>query len=232
VTVVHSETSTGALADVRAVTALAREHGAVCLVDSVTGVGGVPLEFDAWDLDFALTGSQKALALPPGLAFAVASDRYLRTVEQAPARGVYFDLAEFVRFGAKHQTPNTPALSLLYALDRQLARIAEEGIEARWARHRAMAEQTWAWAERLGAELPGVRVAAEAGARTWTVSALTVPAGTTPAAIGKAMQERGYVIGDGYGKLRESTFRIGHMGDHTVEALGGCLAACEEALRA
>ncbi|HEU4629818.1 MAG TPA: alanine--glyoxylate aminotransferase family protein [Gemmatimonadaceae bacterium] len=231
VTVVHSETSTGALTDVRAVQALAREHDALCLVDSVTGVGGAPLEFDAWNLDFALTGSQKALALPPGLAFAVASEEYMRHVREAPARGVYFDLAEFERYVARDQTPNTPALSLLYAADRQLARIREEGMEHRWARHRAMAEATWAWGDTLGARLgTELRVLAAPGERSPTVTAITLPVGLPSGRLTAAVAARGYTIGGGYGELKETTFRIGHMGDHTPEGLAACLAAVEAAL--
>jgi len=232
VTVVHSETSTGALTDPRPIQALARAHGALCLVDSVTGVAGAPLETDAWELDFVLTGSQKALAMPPGLAFAAASDEYMRHAASAPGRGVYFDLAEFARFGEKHQTPNTPALSLIYAADRQLARIAAEGMERRWARHAAMAEATWRWVDGLRERVhPALRVVCAPGERSPTVTAITLPEGVSPAALGAVVRRRGYTIGGGYGALRETTFRIGHMGDHTPEGLAGCLAAVEEALR-
>src|SRR6476659_8086887 len=121
VTVVHSETSTGALQDVRGITRLARDAGAVCLVDSVTGIGGAPLEFDEWELDLALTGSQKALALPPGLAFAAATSDFIAHVAETPARGLYCDLVEFEQGAAKNQTPNTPAIPLFYAAEFQLA---------------------------------------------------------------------------------------------------------------
>ena len=146
VTVAHSETSTGALTDVRAVQELARRHGAMCLVDSVTGVAGTPLECDGWEMDYVFTGSQKALALPPGLAFGVASDAFLAQARSTTGRGLYFDLVEFEAFGRKDQTPNTPALSLLYALEAQVAAIALEGVEARWARHGAMAARVREWA--------------------------------------------------------------------------------------
>ena len=190
ITVVHSETSTGVLTDVHALTVLAHEFDVPCLVDSVTGVGGTPVEADGWALDFVLTGSQKALALPPGLAFGVASERFIAQAKSGVARGVYFDLVEFESYGAKHQTPNTPALSLLYALDAQLPRIAAEGIEGRWARHAAMADATHAWvaalAQRTGRERHAVnqltddapdllryhddRHAAQAdGAKTWAL---------------------------------------------------------------
>jgi aspartate aminotransferase-like enzyme len=231
VTLVHSETSTGALTDPRPFQALAREHGALLLLDSVTGAGGAELETDAWDLDFVLTGSQKALAMPPGLAFAVASDAYMRTAASAPARGVYFDLVEFARYGARHQTPNTPALSLLYAADRQLADVRAEGMEARWARHRAMAERTWAWADGLAARFgEGFGVLGAAGERSPTVTAVTLPARVACPALTSAVARRGYVVGSGYGRLKDTTFRIGHMGDHTVAGLAGCLATVEDAL--
>lgn len=240
VTVAHSETSSGALTDVVAVGAAARAHGARCLVDSVTALAAAPLDFDASGLDFVLTGSQKALALPPGLAFAAATEAYLADARRAPDRGRYFDVVEFESFAHKRQTPNTPALPLLYALEAQLARTvgtdgdpaaAPEPIAARWARHAAMADQTHAWiAARAG--WFGVGVLAPPGERSPTVTAVTLPAGVEPARVVTAVRERGYVVGGGYGAGKATTFRIGHMGDHTPEGLAGCLAACDSALDA
>lgn len=231
VTVVHSETSTGVLTDVRAITRLAREAGAVCLVDSVTGLGGTPLDFDAWEMDYVLTGSQKALALPPGLGFAVASADFMAQAALTSDRGMYFDLVEFESYAAKRQTPNTPAISLLYALDVQLAAIAREGIEARWVRHAAMAAQTQAWVSEAGASTGlALGVLAPAGARSTTVTAVTMPDGISGERVVAGAAERGFVIGGGYGALKQTTFRIGHMGDHTTEGLAHCLAACRDAL--
>lgn len=232
-TIVHSETSTGALSDVRAATVLARERGTLCLVDSVTGVAGSPLPFDEWAMDFVLTGSQKALALPPGLAVGVASAEYMRTAGEAEGRGLYFDLVEFEAYAAKNQTPNTPALPLLYALDAQLARIAAETMEARWARHAAMASQTWRWVDDVARRrgLP-IRVLAPEGERSLTVTAVSLPPEISGVAVAAEVAKRGFVIGAGYGKLRETTFRIGHMGDHTPDRLALCLDACEDALGA
>ena len=238
VTAAHSETSSGALADVVALGAVARARGARMVVDSVTALAAAPLDFDASGLDFVLTGSQKALALPPGLAFAAATEAYMGEVAEATGRGRYFDLAEFAAFAARRQTPNTPALSLLYALEAQLARTvgfdgdpaaAPEPIEARWARHRALAEQTWAWAESC-ADRFGTRVLAPPGERSPTVSAIALPAGVDPAAVVAAVARQGYTVGNGYGAGKGTTFRVGHMGDHTPEGLTGCLAACTEAL--
>lgn len=232
VTMVHSETSTGALNPIRELAAAVRDAGeALVLVDSVTGVGGAELHADAWGLDFVLTGSQKALALPPGLAFGVASERMMACSRQMTGKGVYFDLVAFEENLAKMQTPNTPALSLMYAADAQLADVRVETMERRWARHRAMAERTWSWVERMAGErgVP-LRVLAPEGGRSPTVTAVEMPGGEGAPAVVEAMRERGWVIGGGYGALKERTFRIGHMGDHTVEELDGLLGALEEVL--
>ena len=130
VTVVHSETSTGVLNPIRELAEVVHSKpGRLLLVDSVTGVAGAQVESDSWGLDFVLTGSQKALALPPGLALGVAQPAALERARSTPNRGVYFDLVEFESFILKNQTPNTPALSLMYALAAQVERIEAEGIE-------------------------------------------------------------------------------------------------------
>lgn len=229
VTVVHSETSTGALNPIRELADVAHAAGDVqLLVDSVTGIAGAPVETDAWDLDFVLTGSQKALALPPGLALAVAQPRALERAKATPNRGIYFDLVEFESYARKDQTPNTPALSLLYALAAQVARIEQETIEARWARHQAMAERTWKWSAEITARGVTMSVLAPAGFRSPTVTCLTVPPGRKGGDISDAMKQRGYTIAPGYGSLKDSTIRIGHMGDHTVAELEIILAQLEE----
>jgi len=232
ITVVHSETSTGALNPIREIAEVVRTSGdALLLVDSVTGVGGAELHADDWGVDFVLTGSQKALALPPGLAFAVASEGMMARSRAMEGKGVYFDLVAFEENLAKLQTPNTPALSLLYALRAQLEDILDETIEARWARHRAMAERAWGWADRMREEHGvALRVMAPEGARSPTVTAVELPDGRGAPAVVKAMRERGWVIGGGYGKLRERTFRIGHMGDHTEGELDALLGVLEEVM--
>lgn len=234
VTVVHSETSTGVLTDVRAIAELAHRHDAMCIVDSVTGVGGAELTADAWELDFVLTGSQKALALPPGLAFAVASAEFVERARKVPARGLYFDVVEFEEFAQRNQTPSTPAISLLYALEAQLGDIGREGIERRWARHDAMRDATIEWvarcAEQIGDRAEGLGVLAPEGARSPTITTVTLPAGVKGPDVVRAVWADRYVIGGGYGKLKETTIRIGHMGDHTLDGLMGCLKACESAL--
>src|SRR2546430_2201031 len=221
VTVVHSETSTGVLQDVAGLAAVAREFDDVLvLVDAVTSLAGSPVEPDAWGLDFAFTGSQKALALPPGLALGVASQRMLERAKTLPDRGLYFDLVAFEEATRKFQPTNTPAGSLLYALETQLARIEREGgIEARWRRHDAMRQLVETWSEERGvAFLP------REGRRSWTVSCLKLREGQSAKAVVSGLKEEGWTIGSGYGALKDSTIRIGHMGDHTVGTLEQLLA--------
>jgi aspartate aminotransferase-like enzyme len=231
ITVVHSETSTGALNDVRALSDAAHRHGALCLIDSVSGLAGAELRFDEWKLDYVLTGSQKAFALPPGLSFAVASAELIDRAQSAQGRGVYFDLVELDVFARRSQTPSTPALSLLYALEAQLQSMKSEGIEARWIRHKAMATRTQQWltkvSEETGKKLSNI---APLGSQSPTVSAIKLPGDVPAETFARGVSERGIVVGAGYGKLKSSTFRIGHMGDHTIESLERCLSACAGAL--
>jgi len=230
ITVVHSESSTGALTDIQSITELAHRHGAMCLVDSVTGIAGTRVETDTWGVDFILTGSQKALALPPGLAFAVASEAYVLQASVAPSRGRYLDVVEYEEFARRSQTPNTPALSLLFAADAQLATIRKEGIETRWARHADMLRRTEGWVEQMKAKGLGIGFLCRAGERSPTVSTLTLPDEMKGTAIVKRVGELGFVIGTGYGALKDKTIRIGHMGDHSVDTLERCLGVIEMAV--
>lgn len=231
VTVVHSETSTGALTDLEPLAKVVHALGSLLIVDSVTGVAGAPVETDLWNLDFVLTGSQKALALPPGLAFGVASENFIAHASKSEARGLYFDLVEFEEFTHKNQTPSTPALSLMYAAEAQCHEIVREGIERRWARHVSMMEHMHSWVvearQETGHQLD---VLAPIESRSPTVTAVTLPSTLSGEVVAKAVADRGYVIGSGYGKLKMSTFRVGHMGDHTVEGLARCLDVVTEAL--
>jgi predicted phosphoserine aminotransferase len=231
VTVVHSETSTGALQPLEEIArAVKSVEGVVLLVDAVTSLAGAPVETDDWGLDFVLTGSQKALALPPGLAFGVASDAMMERAKHATRKGVYFDLVSFMDNLSKLQTPNTPAVSLFYALDVQLERIRRSGVQARWENHRAMAERCWAWVEHMREER-GVQIGvlAPEGRRSPTVTCIQLPAGVKGPDVVAAVKAKGWVIGGGYGKLKDTTIRIGHMGDHTVQGLNALLDVLEDA---
>jgi aspartate aminotransferase-like enzyme len=231
VTCVHSETSTGVLQDVAGYADVVREFDDVLLlVDAVTSMAGSPVETDAWGggrgLDFVFTGSQKALALPPGLAFGVASDRMVERAKTLEDRGAYFDLIAFLTATTKFQPTNTPAVSLLYALETQLARIdAEGGIEARWRRHEAMRRRVESWSADVGLEF-----VPREGRRSWTVSCLRLPNGKNSKDVVGALKKQGWTIGAGYGALKDNTIRIGHMGDHTVAALDDLLPLIAQAL--
>jgi aspartate aminotransferase-like enzyme len=225
VTVVHSETSTGVLNPIEALAKVVHEkEDRLILVDSVSGLGGVPVESDAWKLDFILTGSQKALALPAGLAFGVAQESILKRAQTLTHRGVYFDFIELEKHIKGNQTPNTPALSLLYAADVQFKRIAAETIEKRWARHAQMAERTAQWIDEMCRHGTQVYNFAPQGYRSPTVTCVGMPpGGKTGAQVAKEMQARSYTVSPGYGSLKDKTFRIGHMGDHTLEELNELL---------
>lgn len=227
VSIVHSETSTGVLQDLEGIARAVREFDDVLLlVDAVTSLAGSPVEHDAWGLDFTLTGSQKALALPPGLAVGVASERMLERAKTLDHRGVYFDLVTFEQATVKYQPTNTPALSFMYALDVQLGRIEREGgIEARWQRHDAMRQRVEQWAAGKGlAYLP------KEGRRSWTTSCIKMPAGRTSKDVVSAAKKEGWTIGSGYGALKDTTFRIGHMGDHSVATVEALLPVLDRAL--
>ena len=153
----------------------------------------------------------------------------MATAPQARSRGLYFDLVEFEQYARKNQTPNTPATSLFYAAEVQLAHIRAETMPARWARHAEMAALTHRWVEER-AERFDIGILAPAPGRSPTVTAVTVPGTLTGDDVVRAVKARGFVIGAGYGKVKARTFRIGHMGDHTPERLQRCLDALDDAL--
>jgi aspartate aminotransferase-like enzyme len=225
--VVHNETSTGVenpIAEIASTVRAVSPETLIC-VDAVSSLGGVKIEMDAWGLDMLLTSSQKCLALPPGLALAAISDRGMARAEQVPDRGWYFDLVRLEKHLFKDSTPATPALSLIYALDQQLDRILAEGLEARFARHRAMAKRVQDWAEGRGLEI----FSAE-GHRSQTVTTLSSPANLDFSAMNAFLMERNMRIANGYGLLKGKTFRIAHMGNTRMEEIEALLTTLDEYL--
>src|SRR6202035_159830 len=226
VTLVHNETSTGVmnpLADVAR--AIREESDALILVDSVSSLGGAPVETDAWGLDVVLAGTQKAIALPPGLTLFTLSERAGQQAARVPHRGFYTDL---LRYRDKHREGGfitTRAIPLLYALDPQLDRILAEAMEARWARHARLLRRTEQWAAETGCAY-----SSSPAARSLTVSCLKPPEGVSAPAIVKGLADRGFTVGGGYGDWKPSTFRIGHMGEVRESDLEGLLAALDQVL--
>lgn len=214
VAIVHNETSTGVMSDMSALAALVRARfpDVLLLVDAVSSAGGVDLPFDAWGLDMLLTSSQKCFALPPGLAFAAVSDRLLARAQAVPHRGWYFDLLLLEKYFSEGKTtPATPAIGLLYAADLQTDRMVAEGLAPRFARHRQMMALTHAWAAKHDFDL-----FPERGYESATVTCVRNTRQIDVAAMVKHAKTRGLVIGNGYGKLKNHTFRLAHMGELTV----------------
>lgn len=209
IAVVHNESSTGLENPVAAIAAAARSvrPEILVLVDAVSSAGGVRIDTDEWGLDVVLTSSQKCFALPPGLAFAAVSDRALERAAAVAHRGWYFDFLLLEKYLERNMTPATPALSLLFALDAQLDRMLEEGLEARFARHLEMARLCQEWgAERFG-------LLAQEGHRSKTVTAFMNRRSLDIAALNSHLARYGMTIANGYGPLKGKTFRVGHMGE-------------------
>lgn len=227
ITLVHNETSTGLQNPIQELAAAIRETSPETLicVDAVSSLGGAKIEMDAWGLDLVLTSSQKCLALPPGLGLAAVSDRAIAYAESVPERGWYFDFIRLEMHLHKNSTPATPALSLIYALDLQLDRILAEGLEARFARHSAMAGRVQSWALQSGLDL----YAAE-GYRSQTVTTIANKRNIDFSALNAFLIERDMRIANGYGPLKGKTFRIAHMGETQMEDVERLLSAIDEYL--
>ncbi len=210
VTIVHNETSTGAENPVKDLAKVAHEVSpdTLVLVDAVSSLAGAKIEMDSWGLDFLLTSSQKCFALPPGLAFGCASERAMKKAETVKFRGWYFDLLLLEKHRAKDSTPMTPAMSLIWALNKQLDRMLAEGMENRFARHASMAKRTQDWAATQGME-----PLAPVGYRSKTVSTINNTRNMDIAALNEFLKPNGMRIANGYGDLKGKTFRIAHMGE-------------------
>ncbi|HEV3091042.1 MAG TPA: alanine--glyoxylate aminotransferase family protein [Candidatus Cybelea sp.] len=207
----HNETSTGVANDMAAIAPIVREHGALTLVDSVSGLGASEFAMDAWGYDAVASASQKAFAAPPGIAMLALSERAMTKASQRTSGRFYFDVrtaAEFARIG---QTPWTPPISILYSLDVALARYHVEGMAAAFARHARNAETVREAFRRLGFTL-----VSQPGAHSDTVIAAYPPGGLQPAVLLKRLRERhGIVLAGGQGELAGKIVRCGTMGDLT-----------------
>jgi aspartate aminotransferase-like enzyme len=222
VALVHSETSTGVLAPLPRLAAVVRARpDTLLLVDAVTSVGALPIAFDAWGVDYLFAGSQKAMALPPGIALGAASERFLARADTIPDRGWYLSVPNLVRAARRNLAVTTPALPVYHALRRQLERIeAAGGLPPRFQRHAAMAAILHRWV----ADHPGVRLVAPEGARSPSISVVMLPEGRDAASVVDALEARGWLVAGGLAPLAGRAIRIGHMGDLEPEHLTGLLA--------
>jgi aspartate aminotransferase-like enzyme len=227
VTITHNETSTGVTNDVQALARVVREGSAdtLVLVDSVSALGGMPVQFDEWAFDVCLASVQKGLALPPGITVAAISQRGLERARKHPYRGTYFDFVEYKKHADNDGVPSTPSIPHFYALAKQLENILRvETLEKRFERHRRMRDITIERTARIA------RLASDREHASVTVTALEPV--MSPETIRSRMKERGYTLAGGYGEWKERTFRIGHMGDISLESLERMLDALDEVTRA
>jgi aspartate aminotransferase-like enzyme len=221
VTLVYNETSTGLTNPVYDISEMMKEKypDVLVFVDAVSAMVGLPLHFDelAWDVTFASV--QKAFAIPPGLAVAVVSDRALEKSKNVPNRGYYFDFQQFAKNAQKSQTPTTPNIPHIMALNYQCEKLLTEGMDNVWQRHKQMGEFVRAWArEKFG-------LFCEQEYASDTLTAVKNTRGINVAETINAIQEKhNTIFGNGYGKLKEQAFRIAHMGDITLDDLKELLA--------
>ncbi len=225
-TVVMNETSTGLMNPVDEIAALVHEKypDVLILVDAVSAMAGAKIEFDAWGLDVCLAGVQKCFALPPGLAVCAVSDRARERAKKVANPGYYFSYEAMDKKYEKHQTPATPAISLIQALNQQMDDILAEGLESRWQRHREMAAYVQDWAREYFALYSDERYLSP------TVTNVENTRGISVAGLNEELGKRGAMISNGYGDLKEKCFRIAHMGDLTLDDLEWLTGQIEDVL--
>ncbi|MHB1322798.1 MAG: pyridoxal-phosphate-dependent aminotransferase family protein [Coriobacteriia bacterium] len=229
VVVTQSETSSGVLNDVEAIGAIVREYPeTVLIVDSITGIGAVPCKTDEWGLDVVMTGSQKGLMLPPGLAACTVSAKAWKAYERSTLPKFYFDWKKYAKNVEKDTTPFTPAVSLVLGLNVALRMIRDEGLENTIARHARLAEAT-----RKGCEALGLALFAPEEGRGSAVTPVWVPEGIDGKAIVKTMKNTyGVTIAGGQDQYEGRIFRVGHLGYFGVFDIITTLAALEMTLAA
>ncbi len=223
-TVCHNETSTGVRSPVAEIGKIVKkEHPDIIFaVDAVSSMAGdktLPSDFNC---DIVFGSTQKCFALPPGLAIALVSDRAVERAKQVPNRGAYTDLVDIFEFEKKHQTPFTPNISLLYALNKRMDLLLEETYDRVYLRHSHMANYTQQWAKRHFAMFP------EPGYESITVSCILNTLGKNVKELNQKLAEKGYLISGGYGKMAEKTFRIGHMGEWDLTGIKEVLSTIDE----
>ncbi len=227
VTLIHNETSTGVmnpLAEICCV--LAKYPDVVLIVDTVSSFSAMSIDMDALGIDVLLTGSQKALALPPGFSLFAASEKALARAEKNRDRGYYFDFLEFKKQQAEWMTPSTPSIGHIYALQSKLEDIFDEGVEARFARHARTNALVHAWVKRCGFDF-----FAEEGFRSKTLTCVKNSRGIDVPKLARDLREKHHLVIDpGYGKIKGQTFRLSNMGDETEETVSHLLACLDDCL--
>ncbi|MFC2036958.1 pyridoxal-phosphate-dependent aminotransferase family protein [Chloroflexota bacterium] len=226
ITLCYNETSTGVMNPIKDIADLihAKYPDVLILIDAVSGMAGSKIEFDAWGLDVCLAGVQKCFALPPGLTVTAVSDRARERALQVPNHGHYFAYDQMDKKYEAAQTPATPAISLIQALNQQMDDMLAEGLENRWARHMEMADLVRGWARENFALYADERYLSN------TVTNIENTRGISVAGLNGELAKRGAMLSNGYGPLKEKCFRIAHMGDLQVSDLQWLLGQIDDIL--
>ena len=227
VTIVHNETSCGMMNPLEEIMkVLSKYPDVISVIDTVSSFSVVPILKDSWGIDVVLTGSQKALALPPGLALLTVSERAFARAEKIEGRGYYFDFLEFLKNHEKGMTPSTPAIPQIHGLKYTLDKIFNEGVEARHERHSRLNDMVHSWVDRKGFTL--------LPEKTFASKSLTCVRNNLDmdvAGFVKALrEEKKLAIDGGYGKIKGQTFRISNMGNETEESMSHLLQCMDEVL--
>lgn len=224
ITITHNETATGVMNPVEEIAEVMKKYPEVvyCL-DTVSSMGGTKIEVDRLGVDICITSTQKCLGLPPGMAICSISEKAVEAARQVEFRGLYFDLLELYEYIKKkdYQYPSTPSLPHMFALDYQLNRILDEGLENRFERHRKMAEYVRQWAQERFELLADEKYASN------TVTCVKNTRNIDVAGLNKKLGEMGYIISNGYGQLKDITFRIAHMADTNLDEIKKLLSAID-----
>lgn len=228
VTITHNETSTGLMNPVEEIAEVMKKYPEIvwCL-DTVSSMAGTKIEVDKLGVDICITSTQKAIGLPPGMSICSFSQKAVERAKKVEHRGMYLDLLALYDCIQKkdYQYPSTPSLSHMFALDYQLDRILDEGLENRFARHKKMAEYVRAWGREHFELFSDERYLSN------TLTNIKNTRNISVADLNKQLGERGFAISNGYGKLKEKTFRIAHMGDCTMDDLKELLTNMDEILK-
>ena len=231
-TLIHNETSTGVMSPLPEIAALKKKYPDVMfIIDSVSSMTAVPLNFDELGIDVLLAGTQKAFALPPGFAVFTCSPAALDRAKTMSDRGYYFDFVEFQKNAEQSMTPSTPSIGHTYALSSKLDEFFAEGLEKRYERHRQTNRMTHAWAQKHGFNL-----FPEKGYESMTLTCISNgarPGGKVidVAKLQKLAKEAGFLIDGGYGKIKGTTFRISNMGDETEASMKALFDALDAGMQ-
>ena len=227
VMVTHNETSTGIANPIKEIGEVIKKYDdIVYCVDAVSSAGGMKIEVDQSNIDICLTSLQKALGLPPGMSLCTFSEKAKERAKKVPNRGYYFDLLAIYEYiqNKNYQYPSTPSLSHMFALNFQLEKILKEGLDNRFKRHEEMANLVRDWAQEHFQIFTNVNYLSN------TLTVIKNTQGISVSNLNKKLQERGFLIANGYGDLKEKTFRISHMGDYTLQDVNELLTNINEIL--